>query len=108
MKVQYKCSPEKPERLEAVNGWIQRTKLNSTFTQRLASATPLQRASLYAGKGIWYDSLTALAELRLNKPENAPVMADWESLLKSEKLDSLANYPLINCCQATSRISKSK
>ncbi|MBV6628069.1 MAG: DUF928 domain-containing protein [Rivularia sp. (in: Bacteria)] len=108
LKVKYKCSPEKPEQLEAVDGWIQRTKLDSTFTQRLASATPLQRAALYAEKGIWYDSLTALAELRLSKPQNASLMAGWESLLKSEDLDSFANYPLINCCQTTSQISASE
>ncbi|MEO1432928.1 MAG: DUF928 domain-containing protein [Cyanobacteria bacterium J06633_8] len=108
LKVKYKCSPEKQEQLETVNGWIQRTKLNSTFTQRLASATPLERAALYAEKGIWYDSLTALAEIRISKPQNAPAMANWESLLKSEELDSFANYPLINCCQPTSQISKSK
>ncbi|MEO1378588.1 MAG: DUF928 domain-containing protein, partial [Cyanobacteria bacterium J06635_10] len=79
---------------------------SSTLTERLGQATPLQQVALYAEDGIWHNSLETLAQLRLAKPKDAALLADWTSLLKSEELDNLANHPLLNCCQAVPPLSQ--
>lgn len=100
LKVKVKCSPQQSVESKSVDGWIERVNLNSQLAKRIEQATPLQKAALYAENGIWHDALTTLGEARLSQPNNASLLANWSSLLKSEELDKLANYPLINCCQA--------
>jgi hypothetical protein len=100
LKVKVKCSPQQPAQLKAVDGWVERVNPSSTLAERLQQATQEQKAALYAENGIWHNALTTLGEARLAKPKDAPLLADWTSLLNSEELDSLANYPLVNCCQA--------
>ncbi len=100
LKVRVKCNPQQSAQLQAIDGWIERVRPSSTLTDSLNQATPLQQVALYAKNGIWHNALTTLAELRLAKPKDSPLLTDWTSLLKSEQLDSLANYPLVNCCQA--------
>lgn len=100
LKVKVKCSPQQSVESKSVDGWIERVNLNSQLAKRIQQATPLQKAALYAENGIWHNALTTLGEARLSQPNNASLLANWSSLLKSEELDKLANYPLINCCQA--------
>jgi hypothetical protein len=100
LKVKVKCSPQQSVESKSVDGWIERVNLNSQLAKRIQQVTPLQKAVLYAENGIWHDALTTLGEARLSQPNNASLLANWSSLLKSEELDKLANYPLINCCQA--------
>ncbi len=95
LKVRVKCHPEQLAELRTVEGWIERVKLNPKLADRLKQATPLQQVALYAENGIWHNALTTLAKLRLAKPKDASLLADWTSLLKSEELDGLANQPLI-------------
>ena len=100
LKLKVKCSPQQAAESKSVDGWIERVNLNSQLAKRIEQATPLQKAALYAENGIWHNALTTLGEARFAKPKDAPLLADWTSLLNSEQLDSLANYPLVNCCQA--------
>lgn len=102
LKLKVKCSPQRSVESKSVDGWIERVNLSSNLTKNIQQATPLQQAVLYAENGIWHDALTALGEARLAKPKDASLLANWTSLLKSEELDSLANYPPINCCQSNS------
>ncbi len=102
LKLKVKCSPEQSVELKSIDGWIERVNLSSHLTKSIQQATPLQQAAIYAENGIWHDALTALGEARLKEFDNASLLANWTSLLKSEELDSLANYPLVNCCQANS------
>ncbi|MBF2009690.1 MAG: DUF928 domain-containing protein [Chlorogloeopsis fritschii C42_A2020_084] len=97
-KVRVKCNPQQPTKLEYVEGWVQPTNLNSAAIARLKQVTPQERIALYVENGIWYDALTALAELRIGNPKNTVLAADWTSLLKSVGLEHLAAQPLINCC----------
>ena len=99
LKVRVKCNPQQAPQLHAVDGWIERVNPSSTLTERLGQAIPLQQAVLYGENGIWHNSLETLAQLRLAKPKDAALLADWTSLLKSEELDHLSNQPLVNCCQ---------
>ena len=96
LKVKVNCDPQQPAKLSYVEGWVQRVNPNSSLSASLKQATPQQQVALYAENGIWYDALTAAAKLRLEKPKDASVIADWTSLLKSVGLENLANQPLLN------------
>jgi hypothetical protein len=100
LKLKVKCSPQQSVESKSVDGWIERVNLSSNLTKSIQQATPLQQAALYAENGIWHNALTALGEARFNQFDDASLLANWKTLLKSEQLDSLADYPLVNCCQA--------
>ncbi len=104
LKLKINCNPQQPAESEYVEGWVERVNLNSTLEVYLKQATPEQQAALYAENGIWYDSLTTLAKLRLVKPKDTALVTDWTSLLKSVGLENLVNQSLLNCCQTNSEI----
>ncbi|PSB21145.1 hypothetical protein C7B65_04180 [Phormidesmis priestleyi ULC007] len=83
-----------------INGWIQRVQPDATLTTQLKQATtPEQRLSLYADHGLWYDTLTTLAELRRQRPTDLAVTANWDTLLQSVELETIAPEPLSPCCK---------
>ncbi|MBE9209723.1 DUF928 domain-containing protein [Nostoc sp. LEGE 06077] len=75
-----------------VNGWIQRVKFQHT------ALVNRQQVILYAQKGIWYDALTQLAQLRRRNPKSKTLVTDWHKLLKDVGLKEIANKPLVPCC----------
>ncbi|NJR73920.1 MAG: DUF928 domain-containing protein [Scytonema sp. CRU_2_7] len=80
-----------------VEGDIQRVNLDSRVVQQLQAAVdPRQKVAIYAANGIWFDSLTMLAQLRQKNPNDASVAQDWQSLLRSANLDNVATAPLVN------------
>lgn len=101
-KMKVICAPQQPAEREYVEGWVQRINPNLKLANSLKQATPQQRIGLYAENGIWYDALTTLAELRLAKPQDPTLVAEWMNLLKSVDLENLAKQPLLRCCQANS------
>ncbi|MFQ3615983.1 MAG: DUF928 domain-containing protein [Cyanobacteriota bacterium] len=64
-----------------VEGWIQRTELDSNLTAEIDRALPLDQAAIYAENGIWYDALTILGNLRREDPEHLDVVNAWVGLL---------------------------
>ncbi|MFN6487519.1 MAG: DUF928 domain-containing protein [Nostoc sp. DedQUE03] len=79
-----------------VEGDIQRVNLDSRMMQQLQTAVALQqKVAIYAQEGIWFDSLTMLAQMRRKNPHDASVASDWQSLLKSVNLDNVATVPLV-------------
>jgi Domain of Unknown Function (DUF928) len=78
-----------------VNGWVKRVEQNPVLKSQLETATPKQRVALYATNGIWYDSLTASAELRRLNPKHT----DWATMLQAVGLNNIASEPIVNCCQ---------
>jgi Domain of Unknown Function (DUF928) len=79
-----------------VEGDIQRVTLQANEESQLASATdPREKISIYAASGIWFDSLTLLAQLRFQSPNDTSLVADWQSLLQSIGLENLANASLV-------------
>ena len=74
-------------------GEIRRVELENLLIQQLDSALPQNRAKLYAQSEIWYDAIAILADLYRENPNE--VRNDWEALLGSVGLDSLAKIPLI-------------
>ena len=102
LKVRVQCNPQQPANLHYVEGWIERTDLNSELGTRFEQLTSLEKVAFYAEKGIWHNAVTNLAELSLANPNdnNVKFLAEWKSLLQSVDLKNLANYPLIDCCES--------
>jgi hypothetical protein len=78
-----------------VEGQVERIELTPALSAQLKTLSPLERAALYGKDGVWYDTLTSLAELRRSQPNDVALAATWEQLLKSVGLGGIANQPLI-------------
>jgi hypothetical protein len=77
------------------SGWVKRTAPAAELAQALATASAEAKPAIYAKHGIWYEALTELAKLRHNQPQNAALINQWQTLLKSVGLEQLANQPLL-------------
>jgi hypothetical protein len=80
-----------------ITGQVQRIKLSSELKNRLETAkTPLDKVHIYAQNGIWYETLTELANLYLKKPE---LTNTWADLLKDVGLEKLNQEPVLGRIQ---------
>jgi hypothetical protein len=79
-----------------VEGVIQRVELNPATVKELQTTEPLKRYAIYAQKGIWYEALTTLAQLRQKNPQDAALQAEWRNLLGSIRLDEVAGEPIVS------------
>ncbi len=75
-----------------VEGSIQRVVANPTLVSQLQNQSLVQQAVLYGKNGIWYETLTSLAEARKSNPD---LELTWQNLLKSVGLNAIATKPLI-------------
>ncbi|MBW4560568.1 MAG: DUF928 domain-containing protein [Mojavia pulchra JT2-VF2] len=89
------CDPENRATDVVVHGWIKRVETDSVLTKKLQQTSPLGRVTLYAQAGLWQDALGTLAELKYTRPNDSQLAASWIQLLKSEKLDAIAQEPLL-------------
>jgi hypothetical protein len=91
------CNPKERSKDKFVEGVIKRVQTEPQLASKLATASPQERANLYAEAGIWQDSLASLAQLLSSNPNNGELKAEWEALLtsKSVGLDNLVSEPLI-------------
>jgi hypothetical protein len=87
------------DRTMLVYGTVQRVALNPALADQLAKATPRDRVQLFAKNGLWFDALSALADLRCDAKNTAAISA-WTSLLRSVKLDAVAEQPLLQQCKS--------
>lgn len=92
------CNPARPSDSVYVQGIVQRPPLTSDQQRQLATATPLERSRLYAASGLWYDSLTTLANLRVTNSTQAE--SAWAELLRQVGLEAMAEQPISACCTA--------
>jgi hypothetical protein len=66
----------------SVTGLVKRVTLSENLERELKAAkTPLERIAIYAKYGIWYETLTELAQMRLHEPNNPTVKNAWVDLL---------------------------
>lgn len=86
------CRAQEPPAF--VEGWIQINALDPALKQRLEKATPRNRVALYAANGIWFDALSAAAELRRRDPKDT----FWAELFQVVGLSELATEPIVECC----------
>jgi hypothetical protein len=75
-------------------GVIGRIEIDRNLQEELAEANSLERAVLYAKNGIWFDTLSTLAEIRREEPNNKIFVNEWQELLKSEGLTTVSQMPL--------------
>jgi hypothetical protein len=79
-----------------VQGGIERVELNPNSMGELEVLTPLEKAALYGAEGIWYDTMSTLAQLRRSQPDDAIVEENWRELLASVGLEAIAERPLLS------------
>lgn len=93
---QVRCSKNSASIPVFVEGYIQRTNLNYSIAKQLSSTTDKQQKTIiYAEKGLWFDALNMLAQLRQSS-NNTSLEADWQSLLNSVNLDKISTVPLVD------------
>lgn len=90
-----RCSGAQSQPPKYVNGWIERQAIAPTLANQLQQATPAQRAALYAQKGIWFDAITTLGQLRQAQPRDPALLQQWTELLDSVQLKDLATHPIL-------------
>lgn len=70
-----------------VTGRVEKVRLSSEVENELRLAkTTLEKIAILARNGIWYDTLTELAQLRLQEPGNRDALDAWNTLLKSDSI----------------------
>ncbi|MEA5464366.1 DUF928 domain-containing protein [Leptothoe sp. PORK10 BA2] len=72
-----------------VEGWIKRVELDLPLSPDQGQDTALERSALYANNGLWFDAITALADLLRSQPDNPDIIDAWEELLQSVELELL-------------------
>ena len=92
-----------------VSGVIARIAPSAELSQQLKNASLNEKLALYAENGLWYETLTELAQLRRTQPQNPQVAAQWMYLLQHEavKLNNISQEPILSCCQVEQRSSLS-
>lgn len=89
----------------SVTGIVKRVEIAPSLSQALTTAkTSLNRAASYAKHGIWYETLSELAQLRLRDPQNFQFKTAWIQLLNDSKigLESVAQEDLAGILTASS------
>lgn len=89
------CNPNDRSGDYYVRGFVQRVEPGQTLKTDLANPEPLARAIAYANNGIWYETVSTLAEMRRKAPEDSALTAEWRQLLQSQGLDDISAQPLI-------------
>jgi hypothetical protein len=77
-----------------VSGWIHRVNIGNTLNN--TKNLTLDSVIKLAASGLWYDTLSALAELRRAQPNNQILTTSWQDLLNSVGLNAIADEPVIN------------
>ena len=83
-----------------VESRIQRVEASDELARGLKEKSARDRVEMYGEKGMWFDLLKTLAELRRDHPGDLLLAAEWARLFRNEQvqLSDLAEEPLVNCC----------
>lgn len=87
--------PKQPQEASSVQGQLQRVEPSTNLRQQLAHAVPGELPAIYAEAGLWYETLTTLAELRSVYPQDGRLAAAWRDLLMQNGLNAVASADLI-------------
>ena len=79
-----------------VGGWVEYTEPSDNLKQQLANATEIEKASLYAQQGFWYDAVNLLQGISQTEPNNPVLANNWRELLKSVGLEAITTAKLGN------------
>lgn len=83
-------SPNDP----AIASWIRRVVLSEPREESREHLSDLEQAAWYAKRGIWYDTLTAIASVRKAQPDDRDLLDIWTNLLQTARLEAIAPDPL--------------
>ncbi|GAA6622320.1 DUF928 domain-containing protein [Scytonema sp. NUACC26] len=102
------CNPEDRSADVTVNGWLKHTAADSNLNQRLKSTSGREQVFVYTDSQLWYETLTKLAELRQQNPQDVTIQTDWANVLRLMGLPEDApktwtTYPLPSNADTTSR-----
>jgi hypothetical protein len=96
------------ETVETVLGAIQRVEPSSELIQASENTTSQQRLEIYQKEGIWYETLSTLAELRQAEPDKPELINQWKKLLESVGLEDIKDIPLAAIISESPQSSESK
>jgi Domain of Unknown Function (DUF928) len=82
--------PDNPQ----VTGWVRRVTPDDSLSV-LNSVNPLESVVRLAEKGVWYDTLSMLAQLRQERPKDSNLAQHWHELLTSVGLGAIATEPVV-------------
>lgn len=95
-QVAFPCEPDSPDFTKAVT--------ISNLVQRVSApgvpGTLEEQAAFFAEKGAWPDALSAVAQLRLQRPADPGIQQDWTDLMTSVGLGDLAKVPVLRVIAA--------
>jgi len=86
--------PASVDRNPFVQGEVERIQPPATLVN-IGKVAPSERPDLYAQSQVWYESISSLAELQYANPQDLRLKKDWEDLLNSVNLDTVAEAPLL-------------
>ncbi|BAZ08656.1 hypothetical protein NIES4071_04610 [Calothrix sp. NIES-4071] len=81
------CNPVDRTEDLVVGGWIEYRQLSQNLQNQLAKATSIERVSIYARNGYWYDAVATMIELQQKEPQNSHLARSWTELLTSVGLN---------------------
>lgn len=84
------CNPNDRTEDWVVGGWVEYAQPSANLKQQLASVVGVEKVSLYAKQGFWYDAITTLVELQRAQPNNPQLIEMQAELLKSGGLEAIA------------------
>jgi hypothetical protein len=86
---------ELPARVDSprVEGWLQRVEPTAVLNNYRGVDSSIEAATSYGSEGIWYDTVTTLADLRRSQPQT--YNQDWVDFLSSVGLSKVANEPIL-------------
>ncbi|MFQ4144801.1 DUF928 domain-containing protein [Chlorogloeopsis sp. ULAP02] len=87
-----------PSSVITVDGWIQRVALSQNVTNQLQQLNSKERIPIYAEQGLWFDTLSTVAELRACNPSDKNLSNLWINLLQQVELAEFAQQPLQQEC----------
>lgn len=77
------CNPNDRTEDLVVGGWVEYRQLSQNLLWELIKASKVERVSLYARNGYWYDAVATIIELQQKEPQNEAIARTWTELLTS-------------------------
>lgn len=87
------CNPSDRSADQYTEGIIERVDIDPSLNKALEQAAPLKQAEIYAKYDLWPETISRIAQLRTEKPD------EWKELLKSVGLETIGEEKLLDCCQ---------
>ncbi|MDY6936326.1 MAG: DUF928 domain-containing protein [Cyanobacteriota bacterium] len=82
----------RPDNYDVV-GWVKRVESPVAIDR---TVDPIETAIELAESGIWYDTLSLVAQAKQNQPQNATYASEWHDLLEQVGLQSVASRSIRN------------